>query len=206
MILSNRELHAALDEGRITITPEPTPRVPEVAGGHCPYDTHSVDLTLGTEISVPTNPGCITVDLSNPGNIAQHIQQHSTPHTITREQPYVLEPCKFILAKTRELVHLPIVDGCEICLAARIEGKSSRARFGLLVHFTAPTVHPGFKGTLTLEIINLGPCKISLSPGLPIAQLIVEEVKGCPFRNPSQFQGQTTAAGLAANGQAKPSI
>ena len=81
------------------------------------------------------------------------------------------------------------------CLAARIEGKSSRARIGLLIHFTAPTVHPGFSGLLTLEMINLGPARILLRPEMPIAQLIVEEVKGLPFENYSQFQNQTTPAG-----------
>ena len=81
-------------------------------------------------------------------------------------------------------------------LAARIEGKSSRARCGLLVHFTAPTVHPGFFGTLTLEMINLGPSPIALVPGMPIAQLIVEEVKGIPVENPSQFQGQSAPEGV----------
>jgi dCTP deaminase len=96
------------------------------------------------------------------------------------------------------MVQLPISGEPDRSLAARIEGKSSRARLGLLVHFTAPTVHPGFSGTLTLEMINLGPVDIQLFPGMPIAQLIVEEVKGRPdFNNPSQFQGQSTAAGNA---------
>ena len=68
---------------------------------------------------------------------------------------------------------------------------------GLLIHFTAPTVHPGFQGTLTLEMINLGPTSIVLQRGMPIAQLIVEEVKGLPRSNPSQFQGQTNPEGTS---------
>src|SRR5262249_28086536 len=74
---------------------------------------------------------------------------------------YILERNQFILGQTREFVSLPIEhsENVETCLAARIEGKSSRARVGLLIHFTAPTVHPGFAGTLTLEMINLGPTK-----------------------------------------------
>jgi len=63
------------------------------------------------------------------------------------------------------------------------------------VHFTAPTIHAGFTGTSTLELINLGPCSISLYPGTPICQLIVEEVAGVPFRNESQFQGQAAPGG-----------
>lgn len=92
-----------------------------------------------------------------------------------------------------ERVTLPIVPSKT--LAARIEGKSSVARCGLLVHFTAPTVHAGFDGTLTLEMINLGNAGFTLFPGLAICQLILEIVSGDPIANPSQFQGQSTPAG-----------
>jgi dCTP deaminase len=88
---------------------------------------------------------------------------------------------------------LPIAGG----LAARIEGKSSFARCGLLVHFTAPTVHAGFDGTLTLEMINLGNAGIALYEGMSISQLILETVVGDPQAHPSQFQGQATPAGIA---------
>jgi dUTPase len=81
------------------------------------------------------------------------------------------------------------------CLAGRVEGKSSYARCGLLIHFTAPTIHAGFSGTITLELCNLGPANISLYPGMPICQLIVEAVEGVPFRNDSQFQGQRAVGG-----------
>lgn len=188
MILCNRLVQKALDDGRLVITPEPNPRVPSIAGGHCPYDTHSVDLRLFEEIVVPRDEGPINVDWSQPGDIAMHLKDDSQTLVITDDHTYKLSPNKFILAKTLERIELPFEEGCETCLAARIEGKSSRARFGLLVHFTAPTVHPGYKGQLTLEMINLGPRPITLSPGLFIAQLIVEEVRGCPIENPSQFQ------------------
>ena len=73
--------------------------------------------------------------------------------------------------------------------------RSSYARCGLLVHFTAPTIHAGYSGTITLELINFGPFPILLYPGAPICQLIVEQVSGTPFRNDSQFQGQSRAGG-----------
>jgi dCTP deaminase len=123
------------------------------------------------------------------------IRQHSQALRISDLQPFCLEPHRFILARTHEHIEFPILRDRPTCLAARIEGKSSRARFGILIHFTAPTVHPGFKGTLTLEMINLGPASFMLRPGMAIAQLIVEEVRGCPIENPSQFQGQRNAAG-----------
>ena len=118
----------------------------------------------------------------------------SESQTIGSGQPFVLRPNRLVLGRTLEKVTLPIVrDGQS--LAARVEGKSSYARCGLLVHFTAPTIHAGFSGTITLELINLGPCNISLYPGTPICQLIVEAVYGVPFRNDSQFQDQTRPGG-----------
>jgi deoxycytidine triphosphate deaminase len=61
-----------------------------------------------------------------------------------------------------------------------VEGKSSYARCGLLVHFTAPTIHTGFAGTITLELINLGLCKIP-SPNAPIQNVTVPRFS---FRRP----------------------
>lgn len=195
MILSNVEVHKAIDERRLIIRPEPLPRAPGVGGGHCPYDTHSVDLKLSPEIVIPT-ANRFSYDLSSAGNLAQLIKANSETRKLTRDQPFALEPNRFVLGKTVEWIELPITENCETCLAARIEGKSSMARLGLLVHFTAPTVHPDFQGTLTLEMINLGSAKILLYPEMFIAQLIVEEVKGCPNRNPSQFRGQREAVGV----------
>lgn len=80
-------------------------------------------------------------------------------------------------------------------MAARIEGKSSRARFGLLVHFTAPTIHAGWSGRITLEMMCLGQTPLKLYPGLLICQLIVEEVVGDPTENESEFQDQMKPTG-----------
>jgi len=80
-------------------------------------------------------------------------------------------------------------------LAARIEGRSSLARFGLIVHCTAPTIHAEFSGNITLEITNLGSYPIMLRPGMRICQLIVETVEGVPVEAKSQFHGQQEPAG-----------
>ena len=194
MILSNTEIHKAIDEGRLIIEPEPFPRLPGVDGAHCPYDTHSVDVTLGDTIRVPLD-GTITINLARPANVTETIKRNSVLHTITADKPFILEPGKFILANLREYLELPLQREPDRSLSARIEGKSSRARFGLLVHFTAPTVHPNYKGNLALEMINLGTWPLQLSPGMAIAQLIFEEVRGVPFQNDSQFQGQKDPAG-----------
>lgn len=194
MILSNLEIQAALDSGSLVIEPEPSPRKPQLGGGYCPYDTHSVDLRLHNEISVPES-GTFAYDLTEPGKLPDLLAKHSRRLTLTDAQPFHLKNGQFILARTLERVELP-TDKEPPCLAARIEGKSSRARCGILIHFTAPTVHPGWSGPLTLEMINLGPTTFVLHPGMPIAQLIVEEVKGKLLLNPSQFRSQSTPEGL----------
>ncbi len=118
--------------------------------------------------------------------------QTTDKYKLTTQQPFKLEKGQFALGITRDTIGLPIDPQQSTCLAARIEGKSSRARCGLLIHFTAPTVHPGFNGRLVLEMINLGPAVILLTPGMYIAQLIVEEVKGIPRQSgPTAFHGQS---------------
>ncbi|MDH4238205.1 MAG: dCTP deaminase [Phycisphaerae bacterium] len=194
MLLSNLEIHKALDTGRLVIDPEPQPRTKEIGVKYCPYDTHTVDLRLGNELTIP-KPGAYAYDFLAQGNIAELIAQGSEKHTLTKDRPFRLEPNIFVLAQTLETIELPIDKGPPY-LAARIEGKSSRARCGLLVHFTAPTVHPEWKGQLTLEIINLGRTPFLLHSGMPIAQLLIEQVVGEIQSNQSQFQGQVTPEGL----------
>jgi dCTP deaminase len=150
-----------------------------------------VDLHLGKALAIP-QPGPYTFDLRG-GGIAAFLAKNSNRVNIP-EEGYALKPGQFTLGTTVERITLPLLpDGKS--LAARIEGKSSLARCGLLVHFTAPTVHAGFDGTLTLEMINLGVVGISLFPGLAIAQLILESIVGDLEANSSQFQGQSTPAG-----------
>ncbi len=194
MILSNVEIQRAIDEKRLAIHPEPLPRFPTgVAGDDCPYQSSSVDLRLGDEISYFREGLPLDINLSR-GGFSQLFGPMSETKKITPGQPFVLHPYRLVLGRTFETVSLPIVMNGQ-SLAARVEGKSSYARCGLLVHFTAPTIHAGFSGTITLELINLGPCNISLYPGKPICQLILETVLGTPFRNDSQFQGQSQPGG-----------
>lgn len=193
MILSNVEIVRAINEGRLVIEPRPLPERPNSASGNCPYQTSSVDLRLADEITYFKDGLPLNIDLRL-GKFSDLFGANSESRTISHDQPYSLTPGKFVLARTMERVGLPIVSN-GTCLAARVEGKSSFARCGLLVHFTAPTIHSGFSGTITLELINLGPLPVLLFPGVPVCQLIVEEVKGQPFRNDSQFQNQSKAGG-----------
>lgn len=194
MILSNTAIFAALDGKRLIIDPEPTPRDPsDEPGADWPYGTSSVDLRLGDEVSWFNEGLAVNIDLRR-GKFAKLFGPNSTSRKITDDQPYALMPGKLVLANTLERVELPIADGVR-SLAARIEGRSSFARCGVLVHFTAPTIHAGFAGRITLEIINLGPIPILLFPAMYICQLIVEEVEGTPMRNDSQFHGQVRPGG-----------
>lgn len=194
MILSNVEIQRAMQEGRLVIYPAPHPVRPVESGLYCPYQTSSVDLRLGDEISFFTGGLAINIDLRS-GNFPTLFRQNSQSLTITEDQPFRLAPGRFVLGKTRERIELPVMPAGQTSLAARVEGKSSYARCGVLVHFTAPTIHAGFAGTITLELANLGPLPVMLYPNAPICQLVVEEVLGTPFRNDSQFQNQRRAGG-----------
>lgn len=194
MILSNVSIHEALDKGWLILDPEPAPRQKPDDDTECPYQTSAVDLRLGSEIAYFNEGLALNIDLRK-GDFKALFGPNSQSRTITEEQPFVLRPNKLVLGKTLERVNLPLQPEGIVSLAARVEGKSSFARCGLLVHFTAPTIHSGFEGNITLELINLGPLDIALYPSMPICQLIIEQVYGTPFSNKSQFQGQTTPAG-----------
>jgi dCTP deaminase len=192
MILSNVGIQTALDAADLVITPEPNPRRPVEHRESCPYDTCSVNLRLGSQISIPKPGKPITLDFRTP-NAATFLPEIFDTITIDRGG-YALAPNKFTLGKTLERIHLPIREG-RPSFAARIEGRSTFARVGLLVHFTAPTIHAGFEGTITLEMINLGEYPISLFPGMEICQLIIEELDQMPFANPSAYHAQSTPTG-----------
>jgi dCTP deaminase len=187
MILSNVEIVRCLNENVFSITPRP-----HIDATQPPYNTTAIDLRLGDEIIEPNINVPAAFDLSQ-GSIAKFLKDNSTTHKIAVGQSHVLSPNKLILARTLEVVYFPLND--KLCYSARVEGKSSLARCGLLIHFTAPTIHAGFQGSITLEIMNFGNLKILLTPGMKICQLIIEEVKGIPVDAPNQFKGQVSAVG-----------
>ena len=192
MILSNTAIWKALDDGRLKLTPEPIPRTPS-ADEEFPYATSSVDLKLGHNITILKSGIPVDINLTV-GKFANFFGSNSDTITLAANRPYILEPNKFVLGQTLEVIGFD-VDAGKPCLAGRFEGRSSFARFGLLVHFTAPTIHAGFTGPIVLELANLGPCNIALYSEMVIGQLIVEEVLDKPIKNDSQFQGQKGPGG-----------
>ena len=189
MILSNIAILDAIQRGALTIAP--------LAGtdpSASPFNTSAVDLRLGNEILLPKADQPLALDLRKKG-ISLFLQQHCTSLKISEHQPFALKKGVFVLGNTMEKVGFPLLTDQQ-CYSGRVEGKSSLARCGILVHFTAPTIHAGFTGTITLEIINLNQIDFLLYPGMPICQLIIEEVKGYPTGAPNQFSGQTQPAGV----------
>jgi dCTP deaminase len=103
------------------------------------------------------------------------------------EDGYILNNGKLVLGWTVETIKLPL----NARLAARVEGKSSLARFGLGIHITAPTIHAGFRGRIRLEIFNNNIVPIRLRAGMRICQLIFELTLGTPDKGyQGQFLGQ----------------
>ena len=204
MILSNAAIFEALDDGRLAIMPEPGPRFDAPGGQESPYSTCSVDLTLSPLLHVP-DPGVpLTTDLRTGRGVSQALAALTTPEEIDPRQGWKLEPGKFILGQTAERVHLRLPDDLDNradgkpILAARVEGRSSLARFGIIVHFTAPTIHAGFEGHITLEMMCHSETPFTLYPGMAVCQLIVEPLLGVPIERPSQFQHQDTPTGERA--------
>ena len=109
---------------------------------------------------------------------------------VASDEPFILHPGEFVLGSTFEYVKLPND------IAARLEGKSSLGRLGLLTHSTAGFVDPGFQGHVTLELSNVATLPIKLWPGMKIGQLCFFQLSS-PSDNPygsekygSRYQGQ----------------
>ena len=148
-VLSDATIAALVADGRIRIDPWSPERVQPA----------SVDLRLGDSFRVFTNHRIPAIDLRNvPDNLTEEV-------VVAEGDTFVIHPGEFCLGRTLEWVELP--DD----IVARIEGKSSLGRLGLIVHATAGFCDPGWKGTLTLELNNLTRVPIILHPGLEIAQL-----------------------------------
>ena len=106
---------------------------------------------------------------------------------VVNEGTITISPQKFMLATTIEYVKLGN------SLVSRVEGVSSLGRLGLVVHSTAGYIDPGFAGQITLELFNMAPWPIILTPGMRIAQLAFERTTGPSSGYKGRYQGQTGA-------------
>ena len=149
MLLSDRDITAAIAEGRLGIDPYDKGLV----------QPSSIDVRLDRFFRVFNNARYTHIDPA--------LQQDDLTTLVEPDgdEPFVLHPGEFVLGSTLEVVTIP--DD----LAARLEGKSSLGRLGLLTHSTAGFVDPGFSGHITLELSNVANLPITLWPGMKIGQL-----------------------------------
>lgn len=122
-------------------------------------------------------------------------QEYSPELVQRRMNQCIIKPGGFLLWLTKEVVGTPVVDPQFVCF---VDGKSTRARSGIVVHLTAPTIHAGWSGKITLEIANLGPFDLVLEEDDVIAQLTTAQISSAPDKllaNPSVTQGQTSVTG-----------
>lgn len=174
MVLSDRSIRQQMAAGRIVVEPcDPRDIQPS-----------SIDLHLSDQFQVFRNSRYPYIDPS--------MEQQGLMDAVeaTLDEPFVLHPGEFVLGSTVERIELP--DD----IVARLEGKSSLGRLGLLIHSTAGYVDPGWIGTLTLELSNVAKLPIVLTPGMPIGQISFMQMStpvDRPYGSPelrSKYQGQ----------------
>ncbi len=174
MILSDRDIREQIEAGRITIDPF-TPDA---------IQPSSVDLHLDSRFRVFRNNRYPYID------VRQEQPELTELLEISGDEPFVLHPGEFVLGSTLERVALP--DD----LVARLEGKSSLGRLGLLIHSTAGYVDPGWDGNLTLELSNVANLPIALYQGMKIGQISFQRLSSpveVPYgdeRIGSKYRGQ----------------
>ena len=185
MILSDRDLHAAINSGKLIIYPAPPPDN---------FATSSLDLRVGYKFwkwrkestGVTLRINCSEAQIPDMRQYAEVV----TPD----EEGYVDVPSKgFLLGMSLETITLPLPGK----LAARVEGRSGLARLGLGVHITAPIIHAGFSGPIILEFMNHGPHQLKLKAGETcVCQIVVQRLTSEPIGElVTVFQKQTGAFG-----------
>jgi dCTP deaminase len=150
----------------------------------------SFDLRLGYEFGIINTRKIEKIDTKSMEKYEEVIQKEKH----TAEEGVVIHPGEFILGSTLETIKVP--DN----LVARIEGRSSYGRLGIIVHTTAGFVDPGFEGDITLEIQNLGNAPVKLYPEDRVCQVVFETMTS-EAENPygektdNKYMGQTGAVG-----------
>jgi dCTP deaminase len=174
VLLSDRDLRAEIESGRVRLDPYE----PEL------IQPSSIDVRIDRYFRLFDNHKYATIDPAvDQPDLTRLVEVAAT-------EPFVLHPGEFVLGSTYERVELP--DD----VAARLEGKSSLGRLGLLTHSTAGFIDPGFSGHVTLELSNVATLPIILWPGMKIGQMCFFRLSS-PADRPygggadgSRYQGQ----------------
>ena len=174
MLLSDIDIEDFIDAGEISITP---------------YDRSllqpsSIDVRLGLQFRIFNSHRYTHIDP------AQQQDELTTLVELSSFGCFILHPGEFALASTKETITLPDT------VAARLEGKSSLGRLGLMTHSTAGFIDPGFSGQITLELSNVSNLPIKLYPGMRIGQVCFFQLYS-PVKHPygdeclsSKYQNQ----------------
>src|SRR5947208_9054601 len=171
MILSDRSIREEVSAGRIVIDP---------LDESC-IQPSSVDLHIDRYFRVFLNHTMGNID------VKRDMEELTELVEIKDDDVFILHPGEFVLGSTSERVALP--DD----LVARLEGKSSLGRLGLLIHSTAGFVDAGWSGHLTLELSNVANLPITIYPGMKIGQLCVFQMTSPaerPYGETGKYQGQ----------------
>ena len=175
MVLNDGEIQSEIHSGRIIIEPLDFGDVQPA----------SVDVHLSDKILVFRNSRRPYID------VRKDVSDLTEMVAIRDDAPFILHPGEFVLGSTIEDIGLPND------LVARLEGKSSLGRIGLLIHSTAGYVDPGWRGRLTLELSNVNNLPITLYSGMPIGQISFTRLSGPAIRPygsaqlGSKYQGQS---------------
>lgn len=177
MVLSDRDIMKALESGRIRISPAPD--LSQQLG------SISIDFRLGTTFMVFEHSRHSFIDPRQPQSIGEAMRTI----VVGEDEPFIMQPGDFALASTVESLELP--DD----LLGRLEGRSSIARLGITVHSTAAVFEPGWIGTATMELSNLGRMAVALYPGMRICAFSFETLSSpvlTPYRKKigNKYAGQ----------------
>jgi dCTP deaminase len=183
MRLCDRDIIAALEDGRIRIEPRPDDRV--ISGV-------SVDLRLGHRFRVFSSHTIAYIDLSGSREqVDQAVEKVMGDEVyISADETFVLHPGELALGITLEAITLP--DD----LVGWLDGRSSLARLGLMVHVTAHRIDPGWSGNIVLEFFNSGKLPLAMRPGMAIGAMSFETLTGPaqrPYtqRDDAKYRGQS---------------
>lgn len=176
MILVDFQIRHAIEHGDIGC--EPTPEWEEQ------LQASSLDLRLANDFKRPKGPEVRGVPVRPVVSIGTDMAPLMEALQVADRDTFLLRPGQFALASTREYVRIPPN------MTAIVEGRSSLGRRGLLIHITAGYIDPGFEGNITLELLNVSPWTIELTPGERVCQ--VHFHMGEPAANPycGKYQGQ----------------
>lgn len=179
MILSDRDIRKKMAEGGIVIESADNLHKTNI-------NASSLDLRLGQYFKIYNHSQQAILDPLKKESIegATKLIEITEPG-----EPFIVQPGEFVLGVTMEKVK--IADD----LVARVEGRSSLGRLGIIIHSTAGFIDAGFEGTITLEITNINRMPVALYPGMRVCQLAFELMTSAadvPYskKKTSKYQGQ----------------